>query len=50
MNSLGGDRLAGRPMETEARNGAIVRFGERLGVATPLNGMIAAVLRAGEQG
>lgn len=46
VNSMLADRLAGRPMEVDARNGAIVRFGERVGVATPLNAMAVAVLRA----
>jgi 2-dehydropantoate 2-reductase len=46
VNSMLADRLAGRPMEVDARNGAIVRFGERLGVETPLNAMAVAVLRA----
>lgn len=46
LNSMAADRLAGRPMEIDARNGAIVRFGERFGVATPLNAMTVAVLRA----
>lgn len=45
VNSMLADRLAGRPMEVDARNGAIVRFGERLGVATPLNAMAVALLR-----
>jgi ketopantoate reductase len=35
-------------MELDARNGAIVRFGERFGVETPLNAMAVAVLRAVE--
>lgn len=50
VNSMLADRLAGRKMEIDARNGAIVRFGERLGVATPLNAMAVAVLRAMEDG
>ena len=46
VNSLLADRLAGRETELEARNGAIVRFGQRLGVSTPLNSMGVAVVRA----
>ena len=46
VNSLLGDRLAGRPMETDARNGAIVRAGEKHGIPTPLNRMAVALLDA----
>ena len=46
VNSMHADRLAGRPMEIDARNGAIVRFGQRHGIATPLNSMIVALLEA----
>jgi 2-dehydropantoate 2-reductase len=46
VNSLLADRLAGREMEIEARNGAVVRGGQRGGIGTPLNGMIVAVLAA----
>ena len=38
-NSMLADRLAGRPLEIEARNGVIVRLGERHGIQTPLNRM-----------
>jgi 2-dehydropantoate 2-reductase len=44
VNSLLADRLAGRPMEIDARNGVIVRRGERHGIATPLNRMTVALL------
>jgi 2-dehydropantoate 2-reductase len=44
VNSMLADRLAGRPMEIGARNGVIVRLGEKHGIATPLNRMAAAVL------
>jgi 2-dehydropantoate 2-reductase len=47
-NSMLADRLAGRPMEIEARNGVIVRLGEKHGIPTPLNRMAVALLRAGE--
>lgn len=39
------DRLAGRTTEHEALTGAVVRFGERYGIATPLNAAILALLR-----
>jgi 2-dehydropantoate 2-reductase len=44
VNSLLADRLGGRPMEIEARNGVIVRRGERHGIATPANRMAVALL------
>ena len=40
------DRLAGRPFEVEALTGAIVKTGERYGIATPLNGLLLTLLRA----
>ena len=46
VNSMLADRLAGRPMEIDARNGVIVRKGEELGIPTPLNRLIVALLRA----
>lgn len=46
VNSLHADRLAGRPMELDARNGVIVRLGERHGIPTPLNKALAALLAA----
>ena len=46
VNSMLADRLAGRPMEIDARNGVIVRLGTRHGIATPLNAMAATLLRA----
>lgn len=39
------DRLAGRALEVEALTGAIVAAGQRHGIATPLNGALAALLR-----
>jgi ketopantoate reductase len=33
-------------MEIDARNGVIVRQGEALGIPTPLNRLIVALLRA----
>ena len=49
INSMLADRLAGRPMEIDARNGVIVRLGEKHGIATPLNRMAAALLEQGQQ-
>jgi 2-dehydropantoate 2-reductase len=46
VNSLHADRAAGRPMETDARNGVIVRLGRKHGIATPINQMIVALLEA----
>lgn len=46
MNSLHADRAAGRPMETDARNGVIVRLGRKHGIPTPMNQMIVAMLEA----
>jgi len=40
------DRLAGRALEVEALSGAIVASGQRLGIATPLNMALVALLRA----
>lgn len=48
LNSLHADRAAGRPMEVDARNGAIVRFGRKHGVPTPCNEMAAILLAAAE--
>ena len=46
INSLHADRLAGRPMEIDLRNGVVVRLGERHGIATPCNAMAVALLKA----
>ena len=40
------DVLRGSPTEIEAINTAIAREGQRLGVPTPVNGMLAALVRA----
>lgn len=48
VNSLLADRLAGRPMEWDARNGVIARLGTVHGIATPLNAMAASLLSAAE--
>ena len=44
INSLHADRAAGRPMEIDARNGAIVRIGRKHGIPTPCNRMAATLL------
>lgn len=49
VNSMLADRLAGRPMEIDARNGAIVRLGAKHGIATPANRMAVAILSALQQ-
>lgn len=46
VNSLLGDRLAGRPMEWDARNAVIPRLGAAHGIAAPLNQMAATLLAA----
>ena len=45
INSLHADRLAGRPMEIDARNGVIVRMGKKHGIPTPANSMAVALLQ-----
>jgi 2-dehydropantoate 2-reductase len=49
VNSLHADCAAGRPMEVDARNGAVVRFGRKHGVPTPLNEMAVTLLTAKQQ-
>jgi 2-dehydropantoate 2-reductase len=44
------DRRAGRRTEIESINGAIVREGERFGVATPVTGALAALMRLIDRG
>ncbi len=46
INSMEADRLAGRPMEIDARNGAIVRLGRKHGIPTPVNSLFVTLLRA----
>jgi 2-dehydropantoate 2-reductase len=38
------DRLAGRPLETDARNGAVVRIGARHGIPVPVNARAAELM------
>jgi len=49
VNSMHADRLAGRPMEVDARNGVIVRRGGARGIATPLNRLMVTLLEAAQQ-
>lgn len=44
--SLHADRLAGNPMEVDARNGVIVRLGEKHGIPTPMNRVLSTLLAA----
>jgi 2-dehydropantoate 2-reductase len=44
------DRIAGRSMEHEALNGAVVRAARRHGIATPFNDGILAMMRALDKG
>jgi 2-dehydropantoate 2-reductase len=46
INSMLADRKAGRPVEIDARNGVIVRLGQRHGIATPANSMAVALMEA----
>ena len=46
INSLHADRLAGRPMEIDARNGVIVRMGKKHRIPTPANSMAIALLES----
>jgi 2-dehydropantoate 2-reductase len=47
-NSMVADRRAGRPMEIDARNGVIVRLGEKHGIAAPVNALMVALLEAAQ--
>jgi 2-dehydropantoate 2-reductase len=47
-NSIYADRIAGRPMEIDARNGVIVRRGREHGIATPINAIMVALLEAAQ--
>jgi 2-dehydropantoate 2-reductase len=44
VNSMLADRLDGRPVEIDARNGVIVRLGRKHGIATPANNMAVALM------
>ncbi|GHA35768.1 putative 2-dehydropantoate 2-reductase [Devosia pacifica] len=45
-NSMYADRLAGRPMELDARNGVIVRLGQKHNIETPINALFVTLLSA----
>jgi 2-dehydropantoate 2-reductase len=45
-NSMLADRRAGQPMEIDARNGVIVRYGRQHGIPTPVNALMVAMLEA----
>jgi 2-dehydropantoate 2-reductase len=47
-NSMHADRVAGRPMEYDARNGVIVRLGRKHGIAAPMNALMVALLEAAQ--
>ena len=47
-NSMVADRRAGRPMEIDARNGVIVRFGRKHGIPAPMNALMVALLEAAQ--
>ncbi len=48
--SMHADIMAGRPLEVEALNGAVVRAGKAAGVPTPINDIIYAMLKPFEKG
>ncbi|NQW22005.1 MAG: 2-dehydropantoate 2-reductase [SAR202 cluster bacterium] len=48
--SMHTDLVAGRPLELEALNGAVIRAGKKAGVATPINDVIYAMLKPLENG
>ena len=45
-NSLYADRMVGRLLETDARNGVIVRLGEKHGIPTPVNALFVTLLNS----
>jgi 2-dehydropantoate 2-reductase len=47
-NSMLVDRLNGRKMEIDARNGVIVRLGRKHGIAAPMNALMVAMLEAAQ--
>jgi len=46
VNSLHADRLSGRPLEIDARNGAVIRFGRRHRIPTPVNDIMVTLLKS----
>lgn len=49
INSMLADRWAGRRIEIDARNCAVVRFGQRHAIPTPVNQLIVALLEAASE-
>jgi 2-dehydropantoate 2-reductase len=47
-NSMYADRLAGRRMEYDARNGVITRMGKKHDIPAPMNALMAALLEAAQ--
>lgn len=50
MNSIHADLVFKRPMEWDARNGVIVRLGQKHGIPTPCNEMAVNLIRSMEAG
>ena len=48
--SMHSDLMNGRPLELEALNGAVVRAGEAVGVPTPINDLVYAMLKPHQHG
>jgi 2-dehydropantoate 2-reductase len=48
-NSMYADRVAGRPMEYDARNGVIARLGQKHGIPAPMNALMVALLESAQQ-
>jgi 2-dehydropantoate 2-reductase len=48
VNSILADRLEGRPMEIDARNGVIIRLAAKHAIPTPLNAFAVALLEAAQ--
>ena len=46
INSIHADRLAGRPTEIDARNGAVVRIGKRHWIDAPINRLMVTLIKA----
>ena len=49
-SSMHADIMAGRPLELETLNGAVVRVGREVGAPTPINDVIYAMLKPYEKG
>lgn len=46
LNSMHADRVAGRPLELDARDGVVVRLGRQHGIATPAHAIMIDLLMA----